>query len=714
MELTNILGRLSRHDEPPKPFLALELNDELVQAAVWQVVEGTTEVVSLGTPVEWTKDKDNKLESLVQAADATISAATEGLEQEPDSVVFGLPGGWTNQEGILDSQLTLIKTLCHELELKPLGYVTVIDSLLRYLKMQEGTPPTSLLVQVETSEIIVHHVNLGKLVGSQVVGKSDDASADVEEAISRLKIKGHLPSRLIVFDGMHNLEEIVQNLASYDWQTKFEFLHLPKVESLPKDVVIRSIAVAGGAEVAKAIGFTLKPEPKPPTPPPAPVPSAAPTSNQPVLTPPDKLGFHSHASPPSEPTPAQEPRRSLSLPALPKLKLPSLSLPDLDDRRLARPMLLGSLAILALLAITAAVIWFVPHATVTIFLTPKTLSETIPLTLSTTTSSIDPVESVVPAKVLETTVQGSQAAPATGTKTIGDPARGEVVIYNRTNLPKTFAKGTVISRDNLDFTLDKEVIVASASAGADYTNIPGKATVPITAQSIGTDSNLQEDTEFVIENYSTSTYVARNASALGGGSSQEINVVSQVDLDTLITSLAEKLAGEARAQLTSSDQDQGIYLLSDSLEIIQEASSPSVGEEAETVELTLKVKVLALSYRLADVVSLVDSALETAVPEGYLRTNTLPSVELGQAKESKDQIVETDAKVNIALLPALDEPTLKQALKGKSGRKVQEELQKLPGLQNARVEITPRLIPARFKFMPRNVDNIAVTILPAE
>lgn len=718
MELTNILGRLKSDQEPPKPFLALELTDEVVAAAVWHVEDNVTQVVSLGIPMEWKNQGEKASDNLVEAVDATISSATEGLPLEPSEAVFGLPSSWTTSKGIDPAKLKLIKLVSSELELKPLGFVVLIDSLLRYLKMQEGTPSTSLLIHVTNDDVTVNHVTNGKIEGNQTVGRSDDISLDVEEAISRLKITGNLPSRIIVFDGLHDLEDIVQNLISYDWQARFKFLHLPKVESLPSDIVIKSIAVAGGAEVAKSIGFEIT-EPKPihHSTEQAPV---APITTSP--SPDSNFGF-SESEPIKPPqAPSTPPPPTPSSPQPPPIKKSPLKLklrlPPLPhfNYNLARIKPGGKLGIISATLVFAAIslvsaVWFIPHATVTIFVKPKVLDEKISITLSTTVSSINLEDSIVPAKLLSTSVSGTDKVNATGKKTIGDPASGEVTIYNRTELVKTFTKDTVLESNGITFTLDDDVTVASSSSGSNYELVPGKASVKITASSIGEEGNLGENTEFSVGSYSNSTYVARNESSLSGGNSSEINVVSQEDLETLLENLTNKLEEEARAELlSSSGEGSGIYLLEDSITLSDESYSAKVGEEASSLEGTIKVEIEGIHYLTTNVEELVTARIEDAIPSGYQRTNDLPTVELSSAKSEGDSEVLAEAKVSIYLLPELDQTSFQNTLKGLSSEDVKSVLSDVTGLDSARVIITPKFLPPAWKMMPRNPGNIIVSI----
>jgi hypothetical protein len=234
MELGNFLGKLKGEKQSaPEQFLALILTDEVVQAAVWQVVNEVTEVVSIGTPVEWDGDTGTTSE-LVTAVDATISSATEGIEDEPTGIILGVPHSWTDKNGLLGVKREFIKTISKELELKTLGFVVITDSILSYLKMQEGTPTTSILIQVSRDELILVLVRLGRIEGVETIGRSDDVVTDVTEGIARFKVVDNLPSRLILFNSMHSLDDLIQNLLSVDWPAEVQLSPHPKSKLYPR------------------------------------------------------------------------------------------------------------------------------------------------------------------------------------------------------------------------------------------------------------------------------------------------------------------------------------------------------------------------------------------------------------------------------------------------------------------------------------------------
>ena len=538
---------------------------------------------------------------------------------------------------------------------------------------------------------------------------------------------------------MHNLEEIVQKIVSHDWEGKFNFLHVPSVSSLARDVAIRSVAVAGGAEVAKAIGFSIiDPEPTPPrleTKEEESEEEEIIESNVELATAAD-FGFSSglETSELEAESEAKLEQKDEEIPVavaptpkmtLPKFKLPSVMLPKLQIPKLKLPqapagkkIYLVVAGVLLLMVTYFAASWYVPKAIVRVNVTPKPLEESLTLTLATDAPSVDATNHIIPGVLVEHSVSGEESMATTGDKTIGDPARGEITIYNRTSLAKSFPKGTPLlasggASGSLKFTLDADVVIASKSAGVDYVDVPGKATVKIVASSIGVEGNLKEGTEFTIASFSKDTYVAKNDSALSGGSSKEVRVVAEKDAETLIESLKNTLLKQAKVELELTAGDgSGIYIVGTSAKVSDTTLSSEVGEEANELIATVELTVQGVKYNVDDVETLVSQAIDQAVPPGYIRTLVRPTVEIGDEVQGEDGSIETEAKVVVQLVPSIDSTELQTRLRGEKAEEIESLLESIPGLASVEVAITPNWLPPRWKRMPRNPQNITIFVQP--
>lgn len=758
MTVPNFLDKLTgKKDAVDKTFLALVLSDHRVQAAVWKVVGTQTEIVSLGTPVEWDGDVATTNE-LIQAVDATISSATEGFDLEPDEIVLGLANAWVDSNGIKQSKKDLIKSICRELSLKPIGYVVIADTIVKYLKMQEGTPPTSILIQVDRRSVTLSLVELGSIKYTVSVGSSDDISSDVAEALSNLPPDVSLPSRFILVSAMENTSDLVQVLTAFDWQKSFSFLHTPKIEALPKDVEVHATAVAGGSEVAASLGFSIEVNEQTPsiTNPDSPVqaetkgvaPTAADFGFLPVsakdLS--ETLKSKRDMSPESmslenitpdntaeiddslEDTAELEdddarvdqvhdkkrPPLKFNLPTFPKITMnlkPQLSrMPKFSLGGGNRFIYIVIALVLATIS-AFAVYYYVPSATVSITIQARPITETINITLKDDATAVDPDTSTVPATYSTKEITGQDEVAVTGTKTVGDPSKGEVTIYNRTSLPKTLLKGTILSANSLKFTLDSDVTVASKSAGADYVDVPGKVNVKITASAFGAAGNLKSGTEFTIANFTKDSFVAKNDAALSGGTSQEVTVVSESDKAALLKSLKAKLSNELKNSLLP-DQGSGenFFVVEDDIKIIEEKYSSKVGDTATALSADVTLSMGILTYNQGDIQQLVKNTIETSVPTGYLRTEIPPTITLRDTKLLENNNVSGTADVTLYVVPSLDNSGLIDAIKGKKYADASAFLSSVPSVVSSQITLTPSL-PPRLSSLPHNTGRITVKIM---
>jgi len=758
MELGNFLGKLKGSGkEEPKKFLALILTDEVVQASVWSVVNEATEIISIGTPVEWDGDTGTTTE-LITAVDATISSATEGLEDEPSEVILGIPHSWTDKGGVLGVKKEFIGKIRKELELIAIGYVIITDSVLSYLKMQEGTPTTSILIQVSRDELTILLVRLGQIEAIETIGRSDDVVEDVTEGIARFKVLDNLPSRIILFNSMHNLDDIIQNLLSTNWPTQFNFLHTPKIEALPKDVAIRALSVAGGSEVAKSLGLSVaattvkeaeivetktidesEPEEEMESVETQNVEEeVAEESNVVAVSDSDFLSADDIGFSVKEPVeavgekvdfidPDDEPEVEVSAPiksvvkkpfVAPKLVMPKFSLPSfkfsLPHMSSLWVMIGGGLLLFA--ALIFYLIYFLPKAMVTVAVVPKPLDQEVDLTLTTTSTSVNFDSAIVPAQVTTVSESDEKIMETTGKKTVGETAKGEVTIYNRTSSVKTLAKGVTLAIGSLKFTLDSDVTIASKSAGSDYVDVPGKANVSITAATIGTDYNIASGTEFTVASFGKDSYVAKNDMSLKGGTSEEVQVVGKDDQKMLAKELTTELLDKLRlASASSMDPGIGIYLVEDSVKTEDVTYSNKAGETAKSLKLSMSVTATLLKYKTEDVTNLVNSAIDTSVPMGYIRANLPSTVDLTASSISEDQTtVKGVAKVQVSLLPVIDTSKIIVSIKGKSPSALETILSSsIPGYQSAVVSITPKGLPTKLKRIPSNIQNVKLVITPA-
>jgi hypothetical protein len=255
--------------------------------------------------------------------------------------------------------------------------------------------------------------------------------------------------------------------------------------------------------------------------------------------------------------------------------------------------------------------------------------------------------------------------------------------------------------------------VASKSAGSDYVDVPGKATVAITAAAIGDSSNLVSGTEFTIASFGKDSYVAKNDVPLTGGSSEEVQVVSKDDQKNLATSLSQELLTSLTTKANGGTvPGVGVYLIPDSSVVDSVSYSAKVGESAKSLSANMTLKVSLLKYKTDDVETLVNSSIDQAIPPGYIRSNIPSTVDLSASSASStENSVKGHAKVKVFLLPVIDQSSLAKSLKGKPATSLGPILSSVvPGYVGAEVEILPKYLPTRFKSLPLNGSHITIRL----
>lgn len=741
MDLPNLLHKIKAPPENLPRFLAIEIGPANVKTAVWQVDGEQTEVVSLGVPRSFAGEDENEF---LEAIDESLSHALADISPEPNQVIFGLPETWVSGEGIAESKKPLLKKICKALALKPVGFVVTTEAVIHYLRDTEGGPPSAVLVNVQAKELVVSLIMLGKLQGSQVVGRSNKIAADVEEGLARFPRDESLPSRIILYDGEADLEAVKQDLISHEWLRKLKFLHFPKIETLKENDSIEAVAVAGGAEVAKSLGLASETDNK------------EEAVMEPVVEE-DDFEFEPLEEPEIQTEEEAEfeeleaevagedevvaneeemanvvPVKDLDfagkatdepgggwlngLMAL-KARLPFQGIKQrgrVKGGKKPKLILIGGLLLGLLLLGGGIYAYQAPKASVVILVQHRLLEKELTFTLQELGEGELTGDGVVRASLEEAAVSGSKAQPATGTKTVGEVAKGKVAIFNYTESVKSFPSGSKLEYQNLVFTLNESISIASASTNyVDRKEIkdPGSKEVNVTAVQIGESSNLPSETEFLVENFAKSSFVAEAVTAFTGGVSREVAVVSEADRSRVYENLREELEDEGFRKLDALAGDGQEVAPMGGWKVTQESYSASANEEAENVSLTLALSRQAYIYDQRQVTALALEAAKDDVPDNYRVDLDATEIEIKETGEDRNGQVSVRAIVKLGLVPKIAEDEVASRIAGKSIDGSQEYLKSLTGFERTEVFVQPDFF-NRFKSFPYKRDNITITIRP--
>ncbi len=706
---TSILSKfLPKTQEKQDYFLTLEICQDKIKTAACAIKNGEVEVLGSGSA-----NFGGSWEEATLVADEALSQV-EGKfppETEVNKVVLGLPTEYTKDGKIEESHLANLKELLKKLSLTPLGFVEIPLAVINFLQKQEGGLQTLILVRVGP-QISISLVRVGKITNNLTIPKTESVALDLEKAMATFVGVEVLPSRILLYDG-EDLEKTKQELINHPWLARAPFLHFPKIEAAPPDLDIKAVAFAGASEMTQVGEITeVKEEPaeaaggtadfgfvkdedileRPPTAVPTPV--TPPVIHQPVMTPPGQ-----------EVTSA--PRFSL-----PKLRLPQLAqfsrLFSFLRQRAGLTIIMAVVLLIVLGAGVVAAYWNVPTAEVNLLLAAQTQQPSLEVTINPKATGINEATKEIPGLTVELDEKETKKSATTGKKSIGDPAKGQVTIYNKTTNSKTFDKGTIVTApNNLKFSLTDSVTVASQSG--DITNpTSGKADVNVIAVAIGPEGNLGVGQIFTMAGLSTDDFVGKNGTAFSGGTSRQISVVARADQENTAATATAELTEQAKKDV-GGKLSEGEKIIDKTLlgQVTGKKFDKSIDDEATELSLDLAMHFTALAYKENDLIALLEKSIAGSAPSGFDFKKDEVKMEITEMTKKKDGTILMKANFQVVFLPRLNIDEIKKNLTGKSLTDADKYLRGLGNVAGYGVKFI-RNLPFADKTLPHVSRNIII------
>jgi len=694
-----MLDFLQKQRAENESYWAVLIEPEWITSSVWQIEDGKVKVVTSSNSTRW---EDNILTSI----DTSLSACMQNLPEDfkdPEKTVFGLPSSWINGGNIKEEHLSTLKKVCDELSLSPSGFVVLSEGIANYYKVEEGSGLSGVVVGISDQNLEVSIFNMGNLVGVTNVARSISIEDDLTEGLVRLSGDlENISSRIVLFNQKEQeLEDVKEVLNNADWAKigANKFIHTPRVEVFNPENKIIAISLAGGLELGakpeiindvtedkdeKVEQDEVKDDYK--------LEEVQNFEEAKDITPSD-LGFSVE---PIEEKVAQEIKMpKIVMPTLPKfdgikVNISKFNLPKLNFLRGNKTLMILGIATISFLFFGLLIWWVYPKAVVTVYVSPKTLEENLDIDLSS--SDIESQE-------VEVEIEKEKSRSTTGTKTVGEKAKGQVKIQNGTAFPINLSAGSVLtSSGDLKF-----VTLSSASvSGALSPTEPGISIISVEANAIGSEYNLGKDEVFKVSNYPKAEVDASSLESFSGGSSRQISSVSEEDRKKLLESLEEEILDEAKSKL-SEKITINEFLIDESIKtkILNQDFSNKLGDEATTLSLTLKLKIIARAISKTSLAKISRQVLESKIPEDFILRDDQLSYEFIESDEN------LDTRVKANLLPNLDPNEIAKKIAGKYPSIAEEYLKSVAGFVKAEFRIKP-MFPSKFGTLPHLVKNISV------
>lgn len=344
------------------------------------------------------------------------------------------------------------------------------------------------------------------------------------------------------------------------------------------------------------------------------------------------------------------------------------------------------------------------HTTVTLLVTPKMIQQDENVTFS----NGDPnnfSQNIIAAQQITTTVDGSLSTGATGKKDIGDKAKGTITLYNNSQSPQTITSGTTISsNNNLSFSLDNDISIASASGDVFSGTKPGTADTNITAKDIGTQYNLPSGTTFTVSG--GNNLAAKNANAFSGGTKKTVTVIAPNDISKLKNDLIKNVASKATdglSQKAGNGQTVLPIILSTTLQ--KSTTDKNAGDQASQVTLTGTVLFTGLSYMNDDLIQFAKNRLKNHYHEqGNFSDNSIKN-NLQNLNTQDPKVITGKVSITVGLLPDINTNDVTKKLHQKSLKEAKIYLSTLPQIASSTITFSPSLplLPTILPLLPNQI-----------
>lgn len=742
--------------EKPEYFLALLLRDEKVSAVIFEQFQGKIRTVGKDDEFFANTIEQISLDELLEVIDKAISKAEETIPSniETQKTVFGLKETWIEGTKIKKECLLKLKKISNELGLLPIGFLVIHEAIARLLQEEEGAPVSAILVEVGDKNLTLSILRAGRIV--------DTKRSEVEESIAKTTDKllhyfedcEVLPSRVILFNSRDD-EKLQQEFIGHSWSKNLPFLHVPQITILPAGFAAQAIL----SGTATQMGFEMIDKETQISKPKEQLEKLITKEKEEITLKENKsenfeltllnedFGFKKDedvtevqkkeikeeilveekliAQKPIEEglekeflqetdvaTTEKFPEKEIK----PKSNFKIFNIINSKIRTVKNPLnfafqkkkIFFIPLITGAILITIFILYsFFLKATITILINPKVIEKNQNITFLTNAPT-NYEKNIIASEIISVLEDGELTAPATGKKEIGEKAKGTVVIYSRFTEEKIFPAGTIItSSNNLQFSLDGSVKLASASADASATPISAK--IAVTAKNFGKESNLPSGTKFTFTSYPATTIIAKNEAAFSGGSKKEITAVSKADIDKLTIELPKKLEEKAKQNLIKKSSNEILILpVFTKVTLVKKDFNRKINEETDSVNLKATVDFQTFAYKKSELEKYFEDLFQNDIKDMVINKDAV-EYDIKEAKLKTEKEVQSIISIKASLLPKIDTNKLTQELTGKSFDDAKNNISKYPLISDIEISLSPRL-PFLPELLPHSSKNITIVV----
>lgn len=391
-----------------------------------------------------------------------------------------------------------------------------------------------------------------------------------------------------------------------------------------------------------------------------------------------------------------------------------IRIPDFDQFK--KRLLLGGLAVILL----GVAWWFgtrvLPSAEVVLRAQIRNTQADFEFTADTQVEEPDLDKSTLPAASQEVAKTLTEPFTATGKKNVGEKATGTITVNNHCYNPGTLSSGTTftaITDPSKTFVSTETVAVPDAQFSDGSCNATS-VDVSVQASQQGDEYNLAA-TSYQVEDFpaaSPAPFIRGQGTQMSGGTNRVATVVSKADLDKAKKAAVEQAREATRAELISKFEDHQLVIEDSFTERATDTtSSPAVGEEASSGQVTVRVTYFMFGLDKQQVADLIEHRLEAQTDDVDSEATAVLENEVEKASITlKDKASNSRhvyrLQTQATLGPDIDLGQLRTDIADQGYSETLEQLKSLPNVSDAQIKLSPFWVFS----MPKDPQKITITV----
>ncbi len=346
------------------------------------------------------------------------------------------------------------------------------------------------------------------------------------------------------------------------------------------------------------------------------------------------------------------------------------------------------LAALLMAALVGVVIFFVPTAQISLEPVASLYQTSFSVQANPRYRSTDLEGGVIPARMVQVTVEAQGETPATGQRDVPDQhASGMIVLANRTDRPLTVPKGTIVrTSSGVTQRFYTTVDVELPPGPQNHVRVPVIALEPgfVVAEPF-TVNRVEGELAAQVE--------ALNDVRIEGGSNRRVSIVAYNDFDTLRTLLIERLQREAYDRILEELQP-GEFVPTASIEVqvMSLDFDQVVDQQSDVLSGRMKLVASGVAIQENDIRDVARWLLtQQAGGESQVIEESLEIVRSDQIRVLETGL-ELDVQAQGMVAPMINLEQVQSAIRGRQVEEASAWLRENLALRSApQIEVTPDL-----------------------